>query len=65
MQKLKKTKVDLLLEVLSDYEWHWGDDLAVIIGWRFGDAINKARKKGFPIITERIGLKHRYRLQKS
>ncbi len=64
MLKLKKTKVELLVEVLSDYEWHWGDELAVRIGWRFGDAVSKAREKGYPIITERVGLKHRYRLLK-
>lgn len=64
MHKLKKTKVDLLLEVLSDGEWHWGDELAEKVGWRFGDAVDKARDKGYPIITARVGLKHRYRLPK-
>lgn len=66
MHKRKKTKVELLIEALSDSEWHWGDELALPekVGWRFGDAVLKARKKGYPIITERIGLKHRYQLPK-
>ncbi|MBN4002815.1 hypothetical protein [Nostoc sp. LPT] len=64
MRNLKRTKVDLLLEVLSDGEWHWGDELAVKVGWRFGDPVDKARERGYPIIRERLGLKHRYRMLK-
>lgn len=65
MGNRKKTKAELLIEVLSDGQWHWGDELAQAdkVGWRFGDAVDKARgKKGFPIIRERVGLKHKYRL---
>ena len=36
MYTKKKTKVDLLLDILSDYQWHWGDELATKVGWRFG-----------------------------
>lgn len=66
MRKIKETKVDLLLKILSDGEWHWGDELAAKekVGWRFGDAVDKARDKGYPITTDRVGLKHRYRLPK-
>jgi hypothetical protein len=66
MQKLKKTKVELLMEVLADGEWHWGDELALPekVGWRFGDAKYKAKKRGYSIKRERVGLKHRYRLLK-
>ncbi len=64
MRKPKETKVDLLLKVLSDGEWHWGDELAEKVGWRFGDPVDKARDKGYPIKTDRVGLKHRYRLPK-
>ncbi len=64
MRNLKRTKVDLLLEVLSDGEWHWGDELAVKVGWRFGDPVDKARERGYPIIRERLRLKHRYRMLK-
>jgi hypothetical protein len=61
---LKKTKLDLLLETLSDGEWHWGDELAVKVGWRFGATIKERRTKHHPIETERLGLQHRYRLRK-
>ncbi len=43
MQKRKKTKVKLLIEVLRDGAWHLGDELAVTVGHRFGDAVKKAR----------------------
>ena len=67
MQKLKKTKVELLMEALADGEWHWGDELALPenVGWRFGDAKHKAKKQGYLIETERVGLKYRYRLLKA
>lgn len=67
MQKLKKTKVELLMEALADGEWHWGDELALPekVGWRFGDAKHKAEKQGYLIETERVGLKYRYRLLKA
>lgn len=62
MKSLKKTKVDLLLEVLADGEWHWGDELAEKVGWRFGATIKEARTKRYLIETNRDGMKHRYRL---
>jgi hypothetical protein len=65
MQQTKVTKVDLLMDVLNDGEWHWGDELAVKVGWRFGATIKEARDKGYAIETARIGRKHRYRLVKS
>ncbi|NER99770.1 MAG: hypothetical protein F6J86_39185 [Symploca sp. SIO1B1] len=66
MQRRKKTKVELLIEVLADGKWHWGDELALPenVGWRFGDAVKKARDKGYSIKTDRVGLKHRYCLPK-
>jgi len=64
MRSLKKTKLDLLLEVLSDGEWHWNDELAVKVGWRFGATIKEGRTKSYLIETERVGLQHRYRLRK-
>jgi hypothetical protein len=63
MHAKKSTKMDLLLSVLSDGDWHWGDELATKVSWRFGAAIGEARKRGNEIQTDRIGLKHRYRLQ--
>ncbi len=65
MSALKKTKLDLLLDVLLDGEWHWGDDLAIEVGHRFGATIKDARSKGYPVETDRVGLKHRYRMRKS
>jgi len=64
MRSLKKTKIDLLLEVLADGEWHWGNELAVKVGWRFADPVQRARLKGHPIKTDRVRLEHRYRLRK-
>ena len=63
MKSLKKSKIDLLLEVLSDGEWHWADELAVKVGWRFADPVQRARLKGHLIETDRVGLQHRYRLR--
>lgn len=64
MQKPKKTKVKLLIEILWDGTWHLGDELAVIVGHRFGDAVKKARRLGYKIETEwaGVGQKHKYRL---
>jgi hypothetical protein len=64
MKSLKTTKLDLLLEVLSDGEWHWGDELAVKVGWRFGATIKEARDRSYQIKTDRVGLQHRYCLLK-
>jgi hypothetical protein len=64
MKKPKKTMVECLIDKLRDGEWHLGDDLAVDVGHRFGDAVNKARKLGYKIETEWAGngQKHKYRL---
>jgi len=62
--KTKKTKLELLLEVLSDGEWRWGNELDVKVGWRFGATIKEARYKGYPIETNRVGSQCRYRLPK-
>ena len=63
MRKRKKTKVELLLEVLADGNWHWGEELAIKVGYRFGDPIYKARHRlNCQIEKARIGLKHKYRL---
>jgi hypothetical protein len=64
MQQSKVTKVDLLMDVLNDGEWHWADELATKVGWRFGATIKEARNKSYTIETNRIGLNHRYRLMK-
>jgi hypothetical protein len=66
MVKRKQTKVELLLEVLWDEAWHLGDELAQRVGWRFADAVHKARKKGYMIETELLGVgqARKYRLLK-
>jgi hypothetical protein len=63
--KTAKKKLELLLEVLADYEWHWGEELAVTVSWRFGATIKEARNKGYEIETERVGIQSRYRLLRS
>jgi hypothetical protein len=65
MQETKVTKVILLMDVLKDGEWHWADELAARVGWRFGATIKEARDKSYLIETNRVGLKHRYRLVRS
>lgn len=59
-----KKKLDLLLEVLSDSDWHWGDELAVKVSWRFGATIHDARRKGYSIEHQQVGVSHCYRLLK-
>jgi hypothetical protein len=61
----KKTKLELLLAALSDGDWHWGDELANRVSWRFGATVHIARKKGYLIDQEQIGRAHRYRLLKT
>ncbi|MBF2005707.1 MAG: hypothetical protein IGS49_09630 [Chlorogloeopsis fritschii C42_A2020_084] len=64
MKKRKKTKVELLIEVLQDGAWHLGDELAIKVGDRFGDAVKKARTLGYKIETDWVGVgqQHKYRL---
>ncbi|ESA33786.1 hypothetical protein N836_20075 [Leptolyngbya sp. Heron Island J] len=62
MSKNKKTKLELLLNILSDFEWHWNDELASKVSWRFGATIKEARDKGHQIETDHDGRKWRYRL---
>jgi hypothetical protein len=65
MKNQKSTKVELLLSVLSDHDWHWAEELATKVSWRFGATIKEARDKAYPIETQRVGLQHRYRLVQS
>lgn len=67
MNRRKKTKVEILIDTLRDGAWHLGDDLAVIVGHRFGDAVKKARTLGYEIETDwaGVGQKHKYRLLKA
>ncbi len=64
MKKRKKIKVELLIEVLRDGAWHLGDELAVKVGYPFGDAVKKARTLGYKIETDSagVGQQHKYRL---
>lgn len=64
MRSVKMTKLDLLLAVLEDGEWHWGDELAAKVGWRFGATVQEARGKNHPVEREQLGSRHRYRLRK-
>ena len=61
----KPKKLDLLLAALADLDWHWGEELAVEVGWRFGATIKEARYKSYSIETERVGVQSRYRLVRS
>jgi biotin operon repressor len=62
VKTVKKTKLDLLLSVLADFDWHWGDELAVKVSLSFNATIKEARNKGYEIKTERVGVPSRYRL---
>lgn len=62
MTEQKVTKIDLLLDLMSDGEWHYPSDL-VTVSHRFGDTMHRAKEKGYLIETERIkGNSCRYRL---
>jgi hypothetical protein len=61
----EKTKLELLLEALADGDWHWGNELATKVGWRFGATVKEARYKRYRIETDRVGLQHRYRWLKA
>ncbi len=65
MSRNKKTKLELLLEILSDHQWHSGDELAAAVSWRFGAVIHDARGLGYLIETERHGQKFQYSLSRS
>ncbi|WP_448597121.1 hypothetical protein [Thermoleptolyngbya sp.] len=58
-----KNKLQLLLEILSDHQWHWGEELAAKVGWRFGAVIKEARCRNFQIETRNEGRKWCYRLK--
>lgn len=51
----KRTKVDLLLNILRDGQWHSGDELAFKVTHRFGDTIFKARNKGHNVEQRQVG----------
>jgi len=61
MEKRKKTKVDLLLSLLKDGGWHSNNELARVVGLRYGDAVFKARRLGYKILTAQVGLEYCYR----
>ncbi len=65
MTDRKTTKLALLIALLGDYDWHWAEELANKVSWRFGATIKEARYKGYSIETDPVGKKHRYRLVKS
>jgi hypothetical protein len=65
MANKKPTKLDLLLSILSDHEWHWGNELATRVTWRFGATIKQARDLGYLIETDHVGRDHCYRLIQS
>ncbi|MCT7983626.1 hypothetical protein NG796_09980 [Laspinema sp. A4] len=62
MTEQKVTKIDLLLALMSDGEWHYPSDL-LTVSHRFGDTMHRAKEKGYLIEIERIkGNLCRYRL---
>lgn len=61
----RKTQLQKLLNVLSDGEWHWTDELVREVGHRFSVSIQAARSKGYNIPSPvREGRQNRYRLIK-
>ncbi|GAB4287927.1 MAG: hypothetical protein Fur0025_21840 [Oscillatoriaceae cyanobacterium] len=56
------SKIDALLQLMGDGQWHYPPDLTAV-SHRFGDTIDRARRKGYLIETERLkGNNYRYRL---
>ncbi len=60
-----KTNLVRLINLLGDHDWHWAEELAAQVCWRFGATIYEARHKGYVIETDPVGKKHRYRLVQS
>lgn len=61
MKTLKKTKVDLLLEVLQDKQWHLNDELAAKVSFSYNDAVLKARRLGYDIEMQQVNRQYLYR----
>lgn len=56
------SKIDALLQLMGDGQWHYPQELTAV-SHRFGDTIDRARRKGYLIETERLkGNNYRYRL---
>jgi predicted nucleotidyltransferase len=60
--KLRTARLELLLKILSDGKWHWGEDLASEVTWQFGAIIKEARDRGYLIETNQVGKRFQYRL---
>jgi uncharacterized protein len=50
---LKERKQEQLIDLLSDEQWHSGEEIAARIGFRFGAIIHEARKNGYSIETRK------------
>ena len=56
------SKIEALLQLMGDGQWHHPQDL-IPVSHRFGDTIDRARRQGYLIETERLkGNNYRYRL---
>ena len=52
---MPQTKQDLLLDLLSDGQWHYSDELAKVADARYGDVVHKLKKKGCNILVLKEG----------
>ena len=66
VQNVEKTKLVHLTELLTDGFWHSGEELSQKVSWRFGAAVQEARKKGYMIEKRRLeNNRYEYRLSPS
>lgn len=59
--KQRKTQLQKLLQLLSDGECHWTDEMVAQVGHRFSVSVQAAREKGHDIRCVREGRQNRYR----
>jgi hypothetical protein len=56
------TKLDLLVSVMGDGEWHSTEELVSRVGHRFSATKHVAQKQGYQFDTRRLGMRFEYRM---
>jgi uncharacterized protein len=57
-----KVKQEKLLELLSDRQWHSGEEIATKVGFRFAATLHQIRKQGYSIETREANNQFEYRV---
>jgi predicted nucleotidyltransferase/biotin operon repressor len=61
-QDIGTTKLEQLISLLSDGEWHSSQEIAEKVSWRFSSAVHAARKQGYQIEKYQNGNYFEYRI---